>query len=334
MLTFASSDGGARVRESSGTKSGYLYKRTSGKGISMQKYKKRWFVVRDSGMIVYAHNPTDLQKDGGHELDLQDYNISFATDQKADNSYPFKATRPGQRTYYFRPEPDSNQGRADWMQAFSDAACKRTGTSSRGSSFSGGSAGGAKSPLSQQQLQALQEDGSHGAAAAGAPPAIALSAADAELAALDALVQTPVPVAAAAAPASPPPPPVPASPPAPVSNDFACNEASLAGAAIHGWLERMEPGGAWGKLYYVLTSAADGGKLFRFNNPQGQIPLGYSDVKFAAIDFVFDDDPIVDGKERVVSIHVKGEREKMYLSSHDDDDFGLWFSTLNNVAQT
>ena len=51
------------------------------------------------------------------------------------------------------------------------------------------------------------------------------------------------------------------------------------------------------------------------------------------IDFVFDDDPIVDGKERVMSIKLNGEREKMYLSSDNDDDFGLWFSGLNNVAQ-
>ena len=66
----------------------------------------------------------------------------------------------------------------------------------------------------------------------------------------------------------------------------------------------------------------------------GQIPLGFSEIKSSVIDFVFDDDPAVNGKERVLSIKVDSESEKMYLSSDNDDDFGLWFSGLNNVAQT
>lgn len=137
--------------------------------MSISKFKKRWFVVKPSGMIVYvldeftqlvtcptppppipltysanatsspssppfpphplpctqttttttclgelkmeiracsqhttryAHTPDDLQTGSAQELDLGEYNIQIATEHQKENS--FKATRPGQRTYFFR----------------------------------------------------------------------------------------------------------------------------------------------------------------------------------------------------------------------------------------
>lgn len=212
--------------------------------------------------------------------------------------------------------------------SFSEAAAKRTdrATTPR-TSFSGGSR-----PTSMVAPSPTPSSGSQeNSADVEVEPVHLTTEAVAGMAASSAAsasVVAPTVLAAAAA-AAPPPEPEPEPEPVADPTQFACSEASLAGAAMHGWLERMEPGGAWGKLYYVLN----GTKLFRFNNPKGQIPLGFSEIKSAMIDFVFDDDPIVDGKERVMSIKLNGEREKMYLSSDNDDDFGLWFSGLNNVAQ-
>ena len=67
-----------------GTCFGYLNKLTSGKGLSRQKWKKRWFTIKADGTVVYcktAKGSTD-ETEPVHYIDLYNYKISIATEFK------------------------------------------------------------------------------------------------------------------------------------------------------------------------------------------------------------------------------------------------------------
>eukprot|EP00039_Didymoeca_costata_P004279 m.72409 g.72409 ORF g.72409 m.72409 type:complete len:384 (-) comp12324_c0_seq1:160-1311(-) len=284
------------LNSSEGIHSGYVYKLTSGKGLASPRWKKRWFIVKEDGQILYYKNPKESRIPGhpANFLDLRRYKIIPAEESelsahKVYRESAFQASAPGERTFYFYAHDESEEAKEKWIKAFQFAAAKRSGTLSgvRGLDVRRGSAT-VLNGIGERQTK-IESQASNNTITK----------------------ETPTETQNSNEPTNKDVP------------DFSCSSESLDAATCHGWLQRKEAGGGWGKIYFVL----DGPYLFSFNNPSAQTALTATQITGCVIDIVFEDDI-----ERGLSIEKDGMK-KIVLNALNDDDYSNWVACLTNTAQ-
>jgi hypothetical protein len=94
--------------------SGFLIKQ-GGSGI-LKNWRRRWFVLKHDHCLYYYKTQTD--KDPLGAILLHNYTITKAPE--INRKHVFKATKYGQRTYYFQSDTDEDMNR--WASAMSSAA--------------------------------------------------------------------------------------------------------------------------------------------------------------------------------------------------------------------
>eukprot|EP00041_Stephanoeca_diplocostata_P017662 m.361253 g.361253 ORF g.361253 m.361253 type:complete len:391 (-) comp20778_c2_seq2:95-1267(-) len=278
---------------------GYLWKLSSGRGSisSKRHWSKRWFVVRGDGQVYYYKSMRDStdEKVKPSVLDLRGYTLSPATEDKG-KPFAFKAVSPEVRTrsFLFAPDTPTSAARAKWLDAFHQAQEARD---AGGRAPSPSSSKGHRRSSTASMASVGSDSGRVSAISVDASPVKADHS--------------------------------------PVSRSTSAEEMltdAVTRASHSGWLQARVGANVWEPRFCCLL--AEEKQFVQMKSSDPPVPVerdGQIVLQGAMIDIVMEED--ADDRERVLSIQV-GDNPAVLFYAETDDDYGSWFSKLNNLAQT